>query len=426
MKNVPVIVLLLLPALAFSSNSAMDKIAEAYVKLVLAVGQHDPDYVDAYYGPPAWREAAEKEKRPLETILSEAQSLVAELQTMQNPADEMLSLRREYLSHQLSSLAARVEMLQGKRFTFDEESRLLYDAVAPTYSPDHFKTILKKLDPLLPGNGSLQQRHEEFRKRFVIPKEKLDTVFKAAIAECRRRTREHINLPKGESFTVEFVTNKPWGGYNWYKGNDRSVIQVNTDLPSYIDRAIDLAAHEGYPGHHVYNSILEDQMVKKRSWVEFTVYPLFSPQSLIAEGSANYGVHVVMTVAEKTRFERSVLFPLARLDTGQTETYNKVTRLVQELSYAGNEAARGYLDGTMSRDSAAKWLEEYELMTPERAQKRLDFVHRYRSYVINYNLGEDLVRKYIESRAHTPEQRWKEFEKLLSSPRLPSGLISGK
>ena len=36
----------------------MDDLAEHYVKLVLAVGVHDADYVDAYYGPPEWREAA--------------------------------------------------------------------------------------------------------------------------------------------------------------------------------------------------------------------------------------------------------------------------------------------------------------------------------------------------------------------------------
>jgi hypothetical protein len=340
--------------------------------------------------------------------------------------DEMLKLRREYLSRQLSSLVARVEILQGKKFTFDQESKLLYDAVAPTYSADHFKTILKELDPLLPGEGSLQQRYEKFRTGFIIPTARLDMVFKAAIEECRRRTKEHLDLPANESFTIEYVKDKPWGGYNWYKGNSRSLIQVNTDLPSYIDRAIDLAAHEGYPGHHVYNSLLEDRLVKKRGWMEFTVYALFSPQSLIAEGSANYGVHVVMTDQEKAMFERKVLFPLAGLDTGQTETYNKVTRLVKELSYAGNEAARGYLDGVMSREKALQWLEEYELMTPERAQKRLDFMERYRTYVINYNLGEDLVKKYIESRSRTVEQRWKVFEKLLSSPRLPSGLSGHK
>ena len=32
----------------------MNTLAEQYVRLVLAVGQHDADYVDAYYGPPEW------------------------------------------------------------------------------------------------------------------------------------------------------------------------------------------------------------------------------------------------------------------------------------------------------------------------------------------------------------------------------------
>ena len=406
----------------------MDTIAQRYVRLVLAVGRYDPDYVDAYYGPEEWRVAAEKGKEPLDSIAAEARSLVSRLEAIDQSGltDEMLRLRRDYLKGQLSALAARAEMLEGKKFSFDEESRLLYDAVAPTYDAEHFKAILKEIDALLPGKGTIRERYENFRKRFIIPVAKLDTVFRTAIEECRRRTREHISLPEGESFTVEYVTNKPWGGYNWYKGNSRSVIQVNTDLPSYIDRAIDLSAHEGYPGHHVYNALLEEQMVKKRGWIEFTVYPLFSPQSLIAEGSANYGVHVVMTDAERLKFERTVLFPLAGLDPALTETYDKVMELIGKLSYAGNEAARGYLDGSMTRDQAAHFLEEYELMSPERAQKLLDFAQKYRSYLINYNLGQDMVKQYIESRAHTPQQQWEEFARLLSSPRLPSGLTETK
>ena len=44
----------------------------------------------------------------------------------------MPALRSRYLRTQLGSLRARVRMLQGQRFTFDEESKALYDAVAPT------------------------------------------------------------------------------------------------------------------------------------------------------------------------------------------------------------------------------------------------------------------------------------------------------
>ena len=82
---------------------------------------------------------------------------------------------------------------------------------------------------------------------------------------------------EGESFTVEYVTGKPWGAYNWYQGDYRSQIQVNTDLLIYIDHAVDLACHEGYPGHHVYNALLEKHLGRDRGWVEYEVYLLFSP-----------------------------------------------------------------------------------------------------------------------------------------------------
>jgi len=62
-------------------------------------------------------------------------------------------------------------------------------------------------------------------------------------------------------------------------------------------------------------------------------------------------------------------------------------------------------------------------MEPARAQQRLKFIQKYRSYVINYNFGEDMVKKYIEKRAgNDADKKWSEFGKLLASPRLPSGL----
>jgi hypothetical protein len=404
--------------------TSVNKIAEAYVKLVLAMGQHDPDYVDAYYGPPEWNEQS-KEKKPLDAIASEARRLHDQLAKISQPTDEMEQLRRRYLPKQLSALEARVRILNGERLKFDEESQALYDAVAPAFPETHFQEILAELEPKLPGEGSLLQRYENWRRAFVIPKEKLDKVFQLAIKACRERTLAHINLPPNENFTVEYVTNKPWGGYNWYKGNYRSVIQVNTDLPVYIDRAIDLAAHEGYPGHHVYNALLEKNLVRDREWVEFSVYPLFSPQSLIAEGTANYGREVAFTKPERLAFEKKVLWPAAGIDPSRVEEFYEVQDLVKKLSYATNEAARRYLNGEINADAAAAWLQKYALMDEKRAKQATKFIEKYRSYVINYNLGEDMVRSYIEKRGGTaeqPEQRWREFEHLLASPRLPGDI----
>jgi hypothetical protein len=405
---------------------SLDGLAEQYVKLALAVGEHDPDYVDAYYGPKTWRDEAVAAKKPLEAIRLSSLPVIAALQEMDLPKEEeMISLRRDYLLGQLRSLVARVEILQGKRMSFDQESEALYDAVSPSRPESQFREILDRLDRLLPGKGALIDRYEAYRKDFTIPREKLDAVFTAAIAEARRRTLARLGLPAGESFTVEYVAGKPWGAYNWYQGNGRSVIQVNTDLPVTIDRALDLAAHEGYPGHHVYSSLLEQRLVRERGWVEFTVYPLFSPQSLIAEGSANFGIEVAFPGDERIAFERDVLFPLAGLDPARVSAYHEITKLVSSLEMAADEAGRRYIDGGMDADQTADYLTRFAMMPPDRARRRVRFLDQYRSYVINYNLGEDLVRAYIErmgGAADQPGKRWDEFARLLSSPRLPSAL----
>ena len=408
-----------------AESRSMDTIAEEYVKLVLAVGQHDTDYVDAYYGPPEWKKAAESAKVGLETIAAGAQDLTAELARQAEPTDEMARLRLHYLQRQLSALAARVRMLRGERLAFDEESKALYDAVAPTQPESHFQEVLDRLSSRFPGDGPLVERYDAYRRAFVIPRDKLDTVFQRAVQACRERTREHVTLPEGEQFTVEYVTNKSWSGYNWYQGGFRSLIQINTDLPIYIDRAIDLACHEGYPGHHVYNVLLEKHMVRERGWKEFMVYPLFSPQSLIAEGTANFGIEVAFPGQDRVAFEKATLFPAAGLVPARAAEYYEVQALVDQVAYAGNEAARRYLNKEIDAAQAAAWLERYALMPHDRAAQRVRFFDQYRSYVINYNLGKDMVRRHIDARGGTqdnPAKRWEEFERLLASPRLPSGL----
>lgn len=407
------------------AGGAVNDVAEQYVRLVLAVGQHDPDYVDAYYGPAEWRVEAAKRPRPLGDLAVEARELRSRVPQpgLAGQTDPLIPLRHDYLRRQLQAVEARIQLLQGTTMTFDEESKALYDAVAPAHPASHYQQVLGELEPLLPGQGSLLERYDRFRRDFVIPTERLSRVFDRAIEECRDRTRAHIPLPAAESFTVEYVTNKAWSGYNWYQGHFHSVIQVNTDLPIYVDRAVDLACHEGYPGHHVYNVRLEQRLVRDRGWIEFTVYPLFSPQSLIAEGTANYGIEVAFPEEERAAFERTVVFPLAGIDPARALHYSRVQALVDRLSYAGNEAARGYVNGRMTREQAVAWLTTYALMSPARAEQRTRFFEQYRSYVINYNLGKDLVKSYLESRApDSTERRWALFADLISSPRLPSGL----
>lgn len=396
----------------------MDGIAEQYVKLMLEIGQHDSDFVDAYYGPEEWRPETKADSLPADEFISRANSLISQIQAVEGDKD-----RKFMLVKQLIAARTKVEILNGKVYSFDEEAKLLYDAEPPIFSESYFDSLLMDLENALPGEGPLSDRYNEFVNEFVIPKEKLDTVFQTAIEEARTRTMARYDLPENENFVLEYVTDKSWSGYNYYQGNSQSLIQINTDLPIKISRAIDLACHEGYPGHHVFNALLEQNLVNNKGWKEYSVYPLFSPQSLIAEGSANYGIDVAFPGDERMQYEKEVLFPLAGLDAAKADQYYEVQGLIGKLSYAGNEAARMYLNREISREDAARWMEKYQLNEPERALQRTRFFDQYRSYVINYNLGKDLVANYVESQGGTadnPEKRWEVFKELLSNPNTAS------
>lgn len=409
-------------------NEKLNEIAESYVKLVLEVGQYDAYFVDAYYGPEEWKPEPlqdENAKIPEDRMLRDIDLLNIQLNKIRfDELDENLKLRHTYLLKQLKAVKGRVEMLDGKKFTFDEETAALYDVITPDYKIDHFDELIKELDKELPGAGSLSERLADLKKQFVIPKDKLDTVFNTAIQEAKRRTLQYIQLPENENFVLEFVSDKPWGGYNWYKGNNFSLIQVNTDLPIYIDRAIDLASHEGYPGHHVYNCLLETNMVKANNWIEFSVYPLYSPQSLIAEGTANFGIEMAFPLEEKIKYEKEVLFPLAGLNADKVEQYYKIMGLVSQISYVRNTAAKAYLNGEKTKEETINWLVKYALRNEEGAKQSLKFIEAYRSYIINYNVGLDMVRNYMEREGElSKEQKWKRFEYIISTPQVPSNLI---
>jgi hypothetical protein len=387
-----------------------------YLMLELSMGRHDKHHVDAYFGPQDIRDAANEVQLSLDDIAAQAVEMRERLDGLAVETGQEAKPRIDGLVGRLVALETRIALSKGQTVPFDEESRRLFGAAAPDYDATHFQAILREIDAMLGGDGDLAERVVAFRNRFVIPPARLADVFDAAVAECRRRTLAFISLPAQETFSIEYVTGKPWSGYNWYQGNAESLIQINTDLPIFISRAVDLGCHEGYPGHHTFNALLETKLVHEQGWLEYSLYPLFSPQSLIAEGSGNYGIDLTFPGDERIAFEKDVLFPLAGLDATEADRYYGLLDLLAKLDYAGNEAARDYLDGAIDREQAIRWLVDYSLMAPERARQRTDFFDTYRSYVINYNLGEDLVRDYVERGDPDLAERWRRFESLLSSP----------
>lgn len=406
------------------NEETIDDVAIEYVKLCLEVGSYDNSFVDAYYGPKKWKPTEEtKEYLPYQELKWKANDLVHRMELIDpNTCKSELKLRRNFLFKQLNAVSARLDILSGKQLPFDLEAQKIYDITPNHSSYNHFDKLIDSLEQIVPGEGPLDERYLTYSEQFIIPSEKLNLVFTTAISEARKRVSERIDLPKSEKFELSYVSNKPWSGYNWYQGDYYSLIQINTDLPIYIERAIDLACHEGYPGHHVYNVMLEKELVNNNGWDEMMIYPLFSPQSFIAEGSANYGIEMAFPGNERIEYEKSTIFPLAGIDPELAEKYYQIQAVRKELNFVEINIARDYLQRNISTEEAVVLIKKYLLFSDERAKQRLSFYDRYRSYVINYSLGEKKIREFVEEFGTTPDKRWEAFYQILSSPRTASVL----
>ncbi|MEP3464385.1 MAG: hypothetical protein ABJN65_00025 [Parasphingorhabdus sp.] len=412
------------PAPKSRAEHELNAIAKEYTKLTLAMGEKEAGYVDAYYGPSEWADAAKNDPRNLVELGNDIVRLMERLDAPLVIDSEDLELRKRFLSAQLEAAHTRHAMISGEVLPFVREAKGLF-GVTPNIRPlSEFDPILEEIEKLVPGDGPLSERVDTFENQYVIPKEKLRTVFDTAIAECKRRTEEYFELPETENFKMEFVTGKSWSGYNYYQGNYQSLIQINTDLPIKISRAVDLGCHEGYPGHHVYNMLLEQNLTRGKGWQEFSVYPLYSPQSLIAEGSANYGIELAFPGVKRLEYEREVLYPLAGLDPDTAGAFWALQIAKQALSGARMTIAQQYLDKEITREQAVADMMKYQLVSRKRAEQSLSFNDQYRSYVINYGLGLDMVREWIEAQGDAPIWRWKAMERLLSEPMLPQDLTS--
>ncbi|PKH57181.1 hypothetical protein CXF83_03355 [Shewanella sp. Choline-02u-19] len=412
--------ILISPAYSKAKNQELNKFAERYTRFALAIGQHDELYVDAYFGPRAWQEDAFWQ--PLTELRLQYEEGCQVLAAVgENHLDIELSGRYCFLEKQWLSIGAYLDLLEGKSLSFEEEARRLYDSAVVEYSLAELNSIHIELNNLLPGEGTFASRLAEFKLSYIVPKNKAAAVFNAAIDKARELTKKQFTLPAYEHCEIEYVNDKVWTAYNWYKGDYHSLIQLNQDQPLTIDRYLELATHEGYPGHHVFNALQEQLLVKEKGWLEYSIYPLFSPISYLAEGSANYALRLLMSQDEIVLFERDVLMPLAGLEADLT-LFHKVFACIKRLGYFENHVSKLLTDKKINYKEATRLLVDDAFYTHSRAEQRTRFFDQNRSYIINYSVGEDAVAEWVESGTADKAIHWQRFEALLSRPRSASAM----
>lgn len=372
------------------------------MRVVLALGVRDPDSLDFFAGPAAWLSAADSAFLPLGEVRRRAARAAADLARTPSGSAEAAS-RRRFLAAQLRAVMARVDLLEGRRFAFDEESRLLFGIDIGDRDAARFAAVRAALEALLPGRGPIARRYAALERQFIVPDQKLDVVLGRAVDECRRVTATHLSLPHDAGVSIEYVRGRPWSAFTTYLGRGRSRTAINRDFAFTVDRALDVACHETYPGHHAIN-VLNNPVVQ----------PLFSPQSLHTEGAASYASALAFPPDRRLAFERDVLMPLAGVDPRRADVFLEAAALVDRLRWLQSDIARRYLDGRLEFARAAAALEEETLMAPDAAETMLKFFNEFRSYVVTYTVGRDLVRDRVEA-GHDEDARWRAYERWIGT-----------
>lgn len=378
-----------------------DDTVRRYLQLAVALGERDPDSIDYYYGPPEWVAGIRADPAALPAIKQAALDLSRQLQFGNSP-------RRDFLIKQLNAIAARADVARGVHLSFENQARLFFDLDVPAQG-NTFSEIRSEIDRLLPGRGTLAARYANFDRRFLVSPERVPAIMGRALQACREQTLQHLKLPAKESVTVQYVANRPWNAYSTYQGNFHSLIRVNTDFPLTADRILDLACHEGYPGHHVYNTLVDATLVRQQHRLELMVQPTFSPQSFSSEAIATYAPDVAFPDNDRLRFERDVLFPLAGLPTNEVESYLRTARLVDALDFEQRDVARSYVDGSLEWTRAAAALEDRALMAYTEAT--LKYLNEFGSFVLAYTQGKEILKQCFSQA--DPQDRWTLYEQLI-------------
>ena len=386
----------------------LDALATRYVRLTRQLAQHQPSLVEVWLGAPA----SLGPRVPVPALRGAITALLADLRqerdaaTAAHGADDGAGiagrlLRARYLVAQVTALDAAAGRLLGEsqRFT-DEAARVFAGHALPPRDPAAVDAWRRELAERLPGAGSLAERHAAFRRGAAVPAARVETVFRAAVDWCRAASRAVLPLPEGETIAFSEASTGTWAGLSRPTGPRTSELRVSRQGGADAAHLLQLAAHEGVPGHHAQHVLAAAWLVERHGWHERQLLPAFGPHLLMAEGAADAGADLLLPLATRERVAAEVLLPAAGLAASLAPTLVRVERLAAGLDSEVAAIAADYLDTTLSADAATTRLRDDALVLDPPGL--LAFIEKQRTKMLAYPLGRRLV---LGALAAVPESR---------------------
>jgi hypothetical protein len=363
-------------------------VPERYVRLCLRVEPHIEGFVDAYVGPPEWRDAVAREA-PVDpaALRDEAAALLDALDEAGLEQD-----RARWLRGQLEALECATARLSGVDMSWADEVERSFGVRPTRTDTSAFVEAHGRLDAALPGSGSVRDRYLAWDERNAVPRDALVPALERLKEALGPRAHALASMPAEESVTYELVSGVPWLAYNWYEGAYRSRVDVNAELPISIVELVALAAHEAYPGHHSERVAKDALLTRAKGRVETSVTIISAPEALVSEGIATNALEQALGTDPYTAVAE-VLGDLVTFDPAEAQ---EVTQAEAALEDVGTNAAFMLHEDGAAAGEVEAYLRDWALSSDEKATRAIAFFTdpASRIYVSTYADGRRVCASF--------------------------------
>ncbi len=246
--------------------------------------------VDAYFGPDEFHPDLMQYEGDPKTLRENLERLIDAI------ADEVEDpLREEYMKGEVMSLIAVVDWLSGSRIPYPDLVEGLFHIPMKRFGESVVDDYIKSVEAEIEGypGSDLREKVTLFGEQGEVTGDELRSLIEGDLqekaAEVGGLFRERVFSKMGEhvqdnGVIYEAVTGEPWSGYNWYKGDFKSLNQFNVDNTFNMNTIRSVIYHE-YE-HHVSN-LWREKEYRETGNLELAIVPLHTGRCVISEGTAD-------------------------------------------------------------------------------------------------------------------------------------------
>jgi hypothetical protein len=391
-----------------------------YLMLGLRFDRIEDGYVDSFTGDPKLRSVVADEPAPDPADLArQARRLLDALPQVARD-DAFTPARADFLAAHLRALACAGGKFAGEPVGFVDEVRAYFDVTISKGDPGRYREAHRRLDGVLGGSGPLGDRMAAERRAGEIPPQRLTECVHAFSSALRDVVRASYPLAETEEVNYQIVTDKPWSGFNYYRGDYRSTVAINADVKLQMSNLPRLIAHESYPGHHTEHCRKEAGLVGILGQAEQTIFLVNTPQCLIAEGLADLALYAAIG-SDWGRWAAEIYADLGLAFDGPRAQV--ISEAMADLADVRQDAALMLHDEHRDADEVQAFLQRWLLIDDTRARQMLRFLSSplWRAYTSTYIEGYRLLRGWLDDRP-APQSLTARFGRLLDEPLIPSAL----